>query len=705
MSTDFRIDFEAGIATLWMQLEGKANKINQRFGEGFAAVIEQVFALPGLTGIILTSGHKDFCVGADLDFIYRERDPGHLFGLVELLQAGLRRLETGGVPVVAAINGSALGGGYELALACHHRIMINSPKIQVGLPEVTLGVIPGGGGTQRLARLIGLESAMDYIAQGKLARAKKAKKVGLVDGLVQDQASLFNAAKAWIAENPKATQPWDVRGFKYPGGMQPDTPDARNLFTASSAMLIKKTAGAYKAPEAAIQAIYEGTLLGFDAGMRVEARYFAQCVISDQAKDMIRTFWYHQNAVKKLEGLPRLKDSQIRVVGILGAGMMGAGLATVSALRGYSVVIKDIDQAALSAAFAHCKARVTKLRHMSKDAQLAALSRIQLTLKDVDLARCDLIIEAVPEDKATKHGVIRQIEAVTQGNCVFASNTSALPITDLAEASIRPDKFLGLHFFSPVEKMPLVEVITTAQTSDKTLARALAFVGSIKKTPIVVNDGYGFYTSRLFSAYILEAVTLVHEGYDPAVVEWSARQAGMVVAPLKVFDEVTLSLGVHAFLSGSEYTGMTLENTPGMALAKRLADLGRAGKSAGAGFYDYTVEPHRLWGGLHRLIQGAQAETSVAYCAERLMLAQAVQAAQCLDEGILRHARDAEIGAIMGVGFAPNTGGPLAFLDRFGLPQAVERLDELAMEYGARYAPPEGMRRMAANGETYFEVV
>ncbi|MGK0360285.1 MAG: 3-hydroxyacyl-CoA dehydrogenase/enoyl-CoA hydratase/3-hydroxybutyryl-CoA epimerase, partial [Bradymonadia bacterium] len=437
------LDAATGVATLLMQMPGRVNKINAEFGAGFTAALQEALAFDGLKGIIVASGHKDFCAGADIDFIYGQRDPVALEAMVGALHAGLRALETCGKPVVALLTGTALGGGYEIAQACHYRVAIDSPKIQFGLPEVTLGVIPGGGGTQRLSRQIGIQGALEHIAQGKIVRANKAKRAGLVDELVPDAAAALAAAHAWIKANPRAKQPWDTKGFEWPG-VDPNSPDGRTLFAGGAAMLFKKTMGAYRAPEAAVKAVYEGSLVGFDAALAVEARYFANTVVHDQAKDMIRTFWYHRNTVLAGIDLPRTKDLRIKKVGVIGAGMMGAGIAFLSAQRGFEVVLRDIKQESLDAGMTHLKAQVAKMKHLSKDAQAAIIARVTATLELAPLAGCDLIIEAVFENIDLKHRVIREVEALLGEDAIFASNTSALPINDLAKASKNTANFVGM---------------------------------------------------------------------------------------------------------------------------------------------------------------------------------------------------------------------------------------------------------------------
>jgi len=699
----FRAEFDAAsrIATLVMQMEGRANKINRAFGEGLAAALEAALAFPDVRGVIVASGHRDWCVGADIDVLFGLRDPAAVRAVIGTLNQLYRVLETCRVPVVAALTGSALGGGYELALACHHRVALDSPGVQVGLPEVTLGVIPGAGGTQRLPRLIGVQSALEHILQGRIVRAEQARKVGLVDELAADPAQLRAAAEAWIVANPKPKQPWDRRDFRWPGA-QPDSPEGRALFGGAAAMLLKQTAGAFPAPEAALRAVYEGTFVGIDAGVVIETRHFVQVVTSDAAKDMLRTVWYHRTAAEKLEGLPTSGEPAFQSVAVLGAGMMGSGLAAIAAQAGCDVVLKDIDQAALDKGLAACRGILEKrAKHKSADERAALTARVRGTLDPADFRGTDLVIEAVVENKRVKHAVIRESEAVMNPDGVFASNTSALPIGDLAQASQRPAAFLGLHFFSPVETMPLVEVVRGPQTSERTLARALAFCRAIKKIPVVVNDGYGFYTTRVFARYILEGAQLVLDGHDPVLVEWAAKSAGMMVPPLKVFDEVSLTLGRHVLESGREYIG----EEPGLEAGELLTAMvgqGRLGRAAGKGFYDYDAEPRRIWSGLRAFARRQPGETGVPYLQRRILLVQAVEAARCLAEGILRGPGDGDLGALLGLGFAPQTGGPFAWLDRQDKPTLLAELDRLATRQGPRFAPPELLRRMAQDGSRFY---
>jgi 3-hydroxyacyl-CoA dehydrogenase/enoyl-CoA hydratase/3-hydroxybutyryl-CoA epimerase len=696
-------DAETGIATLTLEMAGGVNKINEEFGAGLTEAFAWTRGLSGLKGIIVATGHRDFCVGADIDMLYRERDAARLKDRVWALQKGYRALETCGVPVVAALTGSALGGGYELALSCHRRIALRDSRIQLGLPEVTLGVIPGAGGTQRLLRMLGLQGAADIILQGKMLRPEKALSAGLVDELYDTREQVFEAARKWITEHPQARQPWDERGFKFPPPV-PGTTEFRDFVLAGCGMLFKKTAGAYRAPELALCALHDGGLLEFDRALEVETRYFVHLAVGDQAKDMIRTLWYHRTAAEKHEGLPHTSDDGIHKVGILGAGMMGAALAWQCAASGYPVVLKDIRQEVLDKALKHCRELTqSQGKHLGEEGGKALLARITPTLDPVDLRGCDLFIEAVFEDIDLKHRVTQETEPLLSPNGIWGSNTSALPITDLASVSAHPDRFIGLHFFSPVEKMPLLEIVLGKQTSEETLARCLSFCRKIKKTPIVVRDGYGFYTTRVFLAYLMEAVQMLAEGHDPVLIEWAARSAGMVVGPLQVFDEVTLTLVRKAVPKAQAYVNRKLDS-PGLDLLIQMVDEHhRYGKAAGAGFYDYEDGKRvGIWPGLRGLARGKPEETGVAYLGKRLLLAQAVEAVRVLEDGVLVRKRDAEVGAIFGLGFAPNTGGPFSYLDRLGLSNAVAELRVLARKLGDRFEPPRLLVEMAEKGERFF---
>ena len=695
---------ENGIATLTLEMEGRANKINEAFGNGLLEALEWAQAQEALKGIIISSGHKDFCVGADIDRMFKERDPAVVFEGTTKLNALFSAIEQSKKPVVAALTGSALGGGFELALACHHRIATNDAKAKFGLPEVTLGLIPGAGGTQRLPRLVGIQTALDFILQGKMVRPDKAKKAGIIDDLGENNEDVLKKAASWIEANPRFQQPWLKSDFKWPAP-RPGSEDARNMVLAACGMLFKKTSGCYPAHEAATCAVQEGSLLRFDRALEVEGRYFAGLATSDQAKDMIRTIWYHRTAAEKHEGLPTAENSNIDKVGILGAGMMGAGLAFVSAQTGYQVVLKDINQEALDKGMEHCHAQIKKLKWLSDEERQVITDRITPSLELASLEGCDLIIEAVIENLKLKHAVVQETEGVLSDRGIWASNTSALPINDLASASKNPDKFIGLHFFSPVEKMPLIEIIVGKDTNEDTLARSLAFAKSIKKTPIVVNDGYGFYTTRVFSSYIMEAAQLVAEGHKPELIEWAAKSAGMVVPPLQVFDEVTLTLARHGLEQAKEYMKHSQDLEAIELIRKMVDDHERTGKADGQGFYEYKNGKRRgFWQGLNELTAGKEPDaSSVELIQDRLMLIQCAEVVRSLEAGVLRNHRDAEVGAVLGIGFAPNRGGPLAYLDRLTARTAVQRLDALHSKFGERFKTPQLLRDMAEKGERFFD--
>lgn len=693
-----------GIVTLTMAMPGRANTIDPGFVAALSQGLDEALAVEDLRGIVLASGHKDFCVGANLDLFNRPPDPTALRELVSAVHALLRRFETAPVPVVAAIEGSALGGGYELALACHHRIALDEAAIQIGLPEVNLGLIPGAGGTQRLPRLLGVQAALELIVQAQVLRAPKAKATGLVDALAPDSASLHRSAAEWIAANPKARQPWDQPGFRWPGG-HPDSEAVRTVFMAGAAMLYARTAGAFPAAEAVFSVVQEGARVRFERALQIEARAFVRLASSPQAHAMVRTFFFHKSAADRHQGLPTLAEGEppVRKAAVLGAGMMGGGLAYLLASSGVEVVLRDIRSEALDAAMDRLREQVSKrLKHLDVAQRQAVIDRVRPTLDLHDLRGCELVIEAVVEDEAIKHAVIAEVEPLLAPDAIFASNTSALPITRLARASRAPERFIGLHFFSPVEQMPLLEIIRGEATDERSVARGLALSRLLKKTPIVVRDGYGFYTTRVFSAYILEGAQLVAEGADARLVEWGARQAGMVVGPLQVFDEVSLALGRHVLEDARREIGPAVD-IEGAALVGRMVEQGRLGRAHGAGFYDYEGGKRRgIWVGLNRLRRPADPVAQALACGERLMLGQCAEIARRLDAGVIERHRDADLGAVLGIGFAPNTGGPLAYMDSLGLPALVERLDRLSALHGERYAPAPLLRQMAASGSVFY---
>jgi 3-hydroxyacyl-CoA dehydrogenase / enoyl-CoA hydratase / 3-hydroxybutyryl-CoA epimerase len=658
-------------------------------------------AAPAVKGLILTSGKADFCAGADLDRLVGWTKPEEPFEGSMALKKLLRALETQGKPVVAALNGHALGGGFEIALACHARIAIDDPKLKLGQPEVKLGLLPGGGGTQRLLRLVGLQQAMQICGEGADIPVAKARAMGLLADLARDRDELMAKARAWIAANPKAVQPWDQPKFKIPGG-DSRSPAVVQMLAIAPSIASAKSWGNYPAVQHIMSCLFEGGLLDFDNACVVESRYFAACVMSQEARNMIHTLWFELNAIKKGASRPSgVAPARVGKIGILGAGMMGAGIAYVSAKVGIEVVLLDTTQEAADKGKAYSQGLLDKAMKKGRstpEKRDALLARIKATTRYDDLAGCDLVIEAVFEDRAIKADVTKQAEAVLAVDKVFASNTSTLPITGLARASSRPQNFIGLHFFSPVDKMPLVEIIVGKQTSDETLAKGFDFVLQIGKTPIVVNDSRGFYTSRVFGTYVMEGIAMLKDGVHPRSIEVAGLQAGMPMPPLALQDEVSLSLGLHV----AEQTkkdlaaeGKASAEAPGMVVVRQLCEIGRIGKKAGKGFYDYDASGKRLWPGLKAMFPVAAEQPPQRELIDRLLFAQANEAARCLDEQVLRSVADGNIGSIFGWGFAPFHGGALQFINAMGTRAFVARARELAAKYGARFEPAAGLVKRA----------
>jgi 3-hydroxyacyl-CoA dehydrogenase/enoyl-CoA hydratase/3-hydroxybutyryl-CoA epimerase len=668
-----------GVVTLTMDMSGSANVMNAEYQDAMGAAITRLEAeRDEITGVVITSAKKTFFAGGDLNVLIQvtpENSDEALAGLSDV-KAQLRRLELLGKPVVAAINGSALGGGLEIALACHHRVVLDDDKIKLGLPEATLGLLPGGGGVTRMVRLLGLQAALPLLMEGKQLRPARALQAGIVHELAADRDELIAKARAWITANPTPSQPWDKPGFVVPD-MRFGDPTTYQLLAAAPAVLRKKTHGAYPAPEKILAAAVEGALVDFDTASQIEGRYFLELASGQVSKNMITAFWFQLNEINAGGSRPSHVDrAHTAKVGVLGAGMMGAGIAEVSAKAGISVVLKDVT-----------------LEAAEKGAN--GVEGITPTDSDADLAGCDLIIEAVFENRELKGKVLPAAESAALPDAVIASNTSTLPITGLATAVTDPERFIGLHFFSPVQKMRLVEIIRGEKTSDETLAKAFDYVLQIGKTPIVVNDSRGFYTSRTFGTYVTEAVTMVAEGVHPALIENVARKAGMAVGPLAVSDEVTLTLQlkIRDQTLADDPSAAGLGTHPAFRVIEELVELGRTGKSGGAGFYEYPEGGKKfLWPEL--LTRYARADAGVAEqdVEDRLLFVQSLESVRCLDEGVLTSVRDANIGSIFGFGFAPWSGGTLQFVNSYGLAAFVERADYLADTYGERFRPVAGAR-------------
>ncbi|MEP3561552.1 MAG: 3-hydroxyacyl-CoA dehydrogenase NAD-binding domain-containing protein [Marinobacter sp.] len=703
------------ILTLTIDMPGQsANTMNGEFRTALSEVVAKVKQdLDNIKGIIVASAKKTFFAGGDLNELHKvTRDQAKAFeDMVDGMKADMRFLETCGKPVVAAINGTALGGGLEIALACHHRVALDKDSTQLGLPEVTLGLLPGGGGTQRLPRMIGLEAAFPLLMEGKKLAPKAALKAGVIDALASSPEEMMSKAREFIVANPKSQQPWDKKGFKMPGGA-PHHPAMAQKLAIAPAMLRQKTKGCYPAPERILAAAVEGAQVDFDSGSLVETRYFAELATGNVAKNMTSTFWFQLNAIKAGGSRPDgVEKETFKKVGVLGAGMMGAGIAYSTATRGVEVVLKDVSVENAEKGKSYSEkllAKKVSRGRMTEAEKDAVLSRITATDSADDLENCDLIIEAVFEDSGLKAKVTREAEPKMVANGIFASNTSTIPISQLADASAKPENFIGLHFFSPVDKMQLVEIIVGETTSDETLARAFDYVQQIGKIPIVVNDSRGFFTSRVFGTFVNEGISMLAEGIHPASIDNAGVLAGMPVGPLAISDEVTLTLMQHIRAESkrdAEAAGRTWTPHPAEGVIDTMVNThNRKGKASGAGFYEYPEKGKKyLWPELENLFVDQEKARSVKLqdLKDRILFIQAIETIRCLEEGVLRTVEDANIGSIFGIGYAPWTGGAIQFVNQYGVRNFAERAQELATQYGERFTPPTLLLEKAEKNETF----
>ncbi|MGE9782617.1 3-hydroxyacyl-CoA dehydrogenase NAD-binding domain-containing protein [Janibacter sp. G368] len=707
---------DEGIVTLTMDDPGAgANTMNDTYVRAMGETVDRLEAeRDEIAGVVLASAKKTFFAGGnltDLQSVTAET-AGEFFTGIEGIKSQLRRLEQLGKPVVAAINGAALGGGLELALATHHRIAVDDPKVKLGLPEVTLGLLPGGGGVTRLVRMLGIQEAlMGWLLQGQQYAPAQAHAKGVIDQLVATREELVPAAKAWIREHQDdetaAVKPWDAKGYKIPGGT-PSVPKFAANLPAFPANLRKTLKGApTKSPRAILAAAVEGSQVDFDTASRIESRYITELAAGRESTAMIQAFFFDLQAINSGKLRPEgVERRQVGKVGVLGAGMMGAGIAYSAAMSGIEVVLKDVSIEGAQKGKSYSEKLLAKRVERGKMDQAkadAVLARITPTADVDDLAGVDAVIEAVFEDYDLKKQVFAEVEAVVGPETLLCSNTSTLPITSLQEFSTRPADFIGLHFFSPVDKMQLVEIIRGEQTSDEATARAIDIVQQIRKIPVVVGDGRGFYTSRVFGTLILEGAVAVAEGIDPMVVERAATTAGFPAPPLAMLDEVSLTLTQHIRAEADKAAaaeGRTLPKGPGEELIDTMVAEGRKGRAAGAGMYDYPADgPKVLWPGLReRFAKGTQ--VPLRDLQDRYLFIMALETAGCFEDGVLTDTPSANIGGIFGIGFPPHTGGPATFMTNYegGLAGFVARADELAETYGERFRPSEWLRGRVAAG-------
>ena len=723
----FDIDND-GIAVLTIDLPHQTmNVLDPLFMEELARAVDKVLEDDSIVGAVLTTGKRDFMAGADLRMIQDLIANGKSSTADEVFKGSVqfnnlfRKMETGGHPAkalmksaafakpfVAATKGLSLGGGFELALACHHRIACEGAKF--GLPEVKVGLLPGGGGTQRLTRLVGVQAALQYITTGKNISASEAKAMGIV-GDVVGPTELIDVAKTWIRENPKVTAPWDRKGFKVPGGGGAMHPKAAMTFMGANAMGRGESRGNYPAIPAILSCVFEGSILPIDKALEVESKYFASLLLDPTAGCMIRTLFVNKLAAEK--GAARPKDepkSKLETVGMLGAGLMGAGITYVSAKAGLKVVLLDTTDESAQRGKAYSERLVQKdigRKRLSEEDGQALLDRIHPTTRFEDLAGCDFIIEAVFEDSQIKAEVTKKAEAVVGPDTIFGSNTSTLPITDLQKNWSKPDNFIGVHFFSPVEKMPLVEMIMGKDTGSKALAMALDFTRRIKKTPIVVNDSRGFYTSRCVGVYNNEGAAMLAEGVSPVLIENCSKDAGYPMGPLHLFDSVNIDLGLKIARQTRRDLGDDHDLGPSYpVMQKMVEDHGRLGMKSWSGFYEYEEgnhRPTRLWTGLREHFPMASEQPSAQDVRERILFRQLVECVRVFDEGVLMSPIDGDLGAILGWGFGPFTGGPFSYIDTIGITQFVEKADRLAERYGDGFAVPDGIRARAEKGTPFYE--
>lgn len=722
--TAVRYDRDAdGIVTLTLDdPTASANTMNELYLDSMEQAVDRLYdEQDDVTGVVIASAKKTFFAGGNLKSMATatKDDAPEIFALAERVKKGLRRLELFPKPVVAAINGAALGGGYEITLAAQHRIAVDDSKIKIGLPEVTLGLLPGGGGVTRAVRKFGLQNAlMDVLLQGTQFNPQTALKKGVVDELVSSQDELLPAAKAWVKANPETTlNPWDAPGYKMPGG-SPKSPALAGFLPAFPALLRKQLKGAdYPAPRAILSAAVEGALVDFDTASRIETRYFTSLVVNQNAKNMIQAFFSDLQAINSGSLRPQgIEPWKATKVGVLGAGMMGAGIAYVCARAGMEVVLKDVsaDNAAKGKAYSEGILDKAISRGKSTEEKKAELlGRITATADPSDLSGCDLVIEAVFEDPALKAKVFAEVAPFVNKDALLCSNTSTLPITELATGVDRPADFIGLHFFSPVDKMPLVEIITGKETSDVALAKAYDVVQQIRKTPIVVNDSRGFYTSRVIGFMVNEGMAMLAEGVAPYSIERGTTSAGYPAPVLQLSDELNLELMAKigkATKEGEEAAGRTYTPHPGEAVVAKMIEAGRPGRLRGAGFYEY-VDGKRgsIWTGLADLFPVAKEQPPIDDIRDRMLFAEALETAKCFEEGVITSAAAANIGSIMGIGFPPNTGGAAQFMTGYenkatgevGLDAFLARADELAAKYGERFEATPWLRELAASGKGF----
>lgn len=686
------------------------NVVADRFIADMTAAIADLKDDAGVTGVIVTSGKPAFMAGADLKLMvgaFGRMTRPEAYEFSHNATRMHRALETMGKPVACAMNGLALGGGFELALACHYRVLADDPKAIVGLPEVTLGLLPASGGTQRMVRLLGMEKALGLLLTGKSLKPAEALKAGVVDALAPAD-EVVAKAREWLATNPEPSRTWDRKGFFMPEMRGMMVPEVAMGASVAAAQVARDGGYNLPAPIAVLQAVFEGMQLPMDKALSVESKYFARLLTDPVARNIIRTTFISKQAAEKGARRPAgMPKTEFTKVGVLGAGMMGSGIALVAAAAGLEVVLidRDVPSAQKGKGYsAKVWGKQVERGQLAAERMEQMLARITPTDDFALLQGCQLVVEAVFEDVGIKAETTRKAEAVIPADAIYASNTSTLPISGLAEASARPGQFIGMHFFSPVDRMGLVELIMGQQTSPETLARALDFIARIRKTPIVVNDSRGFYTSRVFQTLVYEGASMLEEGVEPARIENAARAAGLPVGPLALLDEVTMELCVKIVEQAIAQQDPNYVPRGGVPVLQKMIELGRGSRKGGAGFYDYPADgaPKRLWSGLRSTFPPAAEQPSQDELKTRFLYVQAIETARCLEQGVLETPQDADLGAVYGWGFPAWTGGTLSYIDTIGIDAFVREADRLAQQYGPRFAPSPWLRERAARGEAFY---
>jgi 3-hydroxyacyl-CoA dehydrogenase/enoyl-CoA hydratase/3-hydroxybutyryl-CoA epimerase len=722
--SDFTLQTDSdGVATLAWDVPGKSmNVLNLDSLRELDALVAQALADDAVKGIVITSAKKDFAAGMDLNVIAAMKEnagdePARgLFEGIMGMHHALRRIERagmdpktnkGGKPVACALPGTALGIGLEIPLACHRIFAADNPRAKIGLPEIKVGIFPGAGGTTRLVRKMGAMAASPFLLEGKLSDPQAAWAAGIIDEVVPAD-ELMDRAKAWVLASvgTDLSKPWDQKGYKMPGGA-PYHPAGYMTYVGASAMVNSKTFGVYPAAKALLSAVYEGALVNFDNALKIEARWFTNVLMNPSSSAMIRSLFINMQALQKGANRPEAPDQKVARLGVLGAGMMGAGIAYVAANAGIEVVLVDSTEEAANRGKAHSEGILQKgisRRKVTEEKKGEVLSRITATTDYAQLKGCDLIVEAVFEDPQVKAEVTRKVLAHVGPDAIFATNTSTLPISDLARASDKPDQFIGIHFFSPVDKMQLVEIIRGKETGDRATAKALDFVKQIGKTPIVVNDARFFYANRCIIPYLNEGVRMVAEGVSPSLIENAAKLVGMPLGPLQLIDETSIDLGVKIAKATKAALGPDYKDEAVDRVLFPMAEEGRLGRKAKAGFYAYDDKGERqgLWPELARRFPQAEDQPTLQEVQERLLFAQVLEAVRALEDGVLTDIREGDVGAILGWGFAPWSGGPFSWLDILGAPYAAARAEELAARHGDRFAPPRLLRDMAESGQSFY---